>query len=133
MRVVMRVFLPMLLSVAAGAIVRAQSPNTATLIVVVSDQTGALVPEVDVSVVNTTTGLERVSESAGNGTTTFVALPLTGVYRVSFKKSGFAEGVIENIVLRAGETAQLKVKLVASGGASQVSVYGTASGVLNTS
>ena len=37
----------------------AQSPNTATMIVVVVDQTGAVVPDAHVSVVNTATGAAR--------------------------------------------------------------------------
>ena len=37
----------------------AQSPNTATLIVVVVDQTGAVVKDAKVSVVNTATGAAR--------------------------------------------------------------------------
>ena len=43
----------------AAAPLRAQSPNTATLIVVVVDQTGAVVRDAKVSVANIATGAVR--------------------------------------------------------------------------
>ncbi len=46
-------------------------------------------------------------------------------------KQGFTPEKLADITLRAGETATARVKLVASGGQSEVTVYGTTEGVRN--
>ena len=74
----------------------AQSPNTAAIVVVVSDQTDAAVPGAQVSIVSLETGAARHLVSGADGSVTVVL-----------------------------------VKLVATGGASEVTVYGTAQGVRN--
>jgi len=107
----------------------AQSPNTASLVVSVLDQTGAAVPGAQVSVVNTATGAVRNAISGAEGSATIAALSLTGEYRVSVTMTGFTAEDITGLTLRAGETATVKVKLVASGGRSEVTVYGTIQGV----
>ena len=106
----------------------AQSPNTATMIVVVADQTGAVVPDAHVSVVNNATGASREASSGSDGRATIAALPLTGSYTIRVSKSGFGNEERSNITLRAGEIATLKVNLVV-GAASAVTVLGTAEGV----
>jgi hypothetical protein len=112
-----------------AAPVAAQSPNTATMIVTVVDQTGAVVKDAKVSVVNTATGAVREAISGEEGSATIAALSLTGEYRVSVTMTGFTAEDVTGLRLRAGETATVKVKLVASGGKSEVTVYGTAEGV----
>ena len=113
----------------AAAPLRAQSPNTATLIVVVVDQTGAVVRDAKVSVANIATGAVREGVSGSEGSTTIAALALTGEYNVSVAKAGFTAEDVTGLTLRAGETATVKVKLLASGGRSEVVVYGTTQGV----
>jgi TonB-dependent receptor-like protein len=54
---------------------------------------------------------------------------VSGDYTVAVAKSGFATENVPKIDLRAGETAKLRIKLVATGGTSEVIVYGTAQGV----
>ena len=60
----------------------AQSPNTAAMVVVVTDQNGAIVRDAKVSVVNNATGEAREVVSGGDGSATVAALPLTGTYTV---------------------------------------------------
>ena len=110
----------------------AQSPNTATMIVTVVDQTGAVVKDAKVSVTNTATGAERAAVSGVEGSATIAALPLTGEYKVTVTMAGFTAEDVTGLTLLAGETATVKVKLVASGGKSQVTVYGTTEGVRAT-
>jgi len=106
----------------------AQSPNTATMIVVVADQSGAIVPDAHVTVTNTATGAVREAASGSDGRATIAALPLTGSYTVRVSKAGFTNGERKNIALRSGEAATLKMTLlVASEGA--VTVFGTTEGV----
>jgi hypothetical protein len=129
MRLGMRFFATMFLLSVFGLLASAQSPNTATMIVTVVDQTGAVVKDAKVSVVNTATGAVREVISGVEGSATIVALSLTGEYRVTVAMTGFTAEDVTGLALRAGETATVKVKLVASGGKSEVTVYGTTQGV----
>jgi hypothetical protein len=106
----------------------AQSPNTATLIVVVVDETGQAMPDAKVSVVNNATGATRSAVSAGDGSTTIVALSLTGTYTVRVSKEGFGTEERGDIRLRSGETATLNFRLMVGSQTAEVTVYGTAEG-----
>jgi hypothetical protein len=106
----------------------AQSPNTATLIIVVADQSGATVPDAHVAVVNNATGATREANSGNDGRATIAALPLTGSYTVRVSKSDFGTEERSDITLRSGESATLKVSLLVTG-TSEVTVFGTAEGV----
>jgi hypothetical protein len=119
-----------LLLLAAFAIpLAAQSPNTATLVVNVTDQAGAAVQGARVSVVNTATGAPRELTSNNDGNATFPALSLTGAYTVTVSREGFGNEQRDNIMLRSGETATLRVKLLVGTQAAEVTVYGTTEGV----
>ena len=109
--------------------VSAQSPNTASMVVTVVDQNDAVVKGANVSVVNNATGASREATSGDGGTATFGGLPLTGDYKVSVSMTGFAAEDVSGLTLHAGETATVKVKLLASGGKNEVTVYGTTEGV----
>ena len=102
------VFLTAMLVCATTA--RAQSPNTAALVVVVADQSGAVVPGATIVAANLQAGVSRNAESGRDGAATFSALPITGSYRVTVSRQGFSADAVENVVLRAGETATVKVK-----------------------
>jgi len=118
-----------LLLVALAAPAFAQSPNTATMIVTVVDESGAIVTDATVTVINTATGAVRDAVSGPQGSATIAALSLTGEYTVTVSKPGFTADDVTALKLRAGETATVKIKLVASGGHSEVVVYGTTEGV----
>ena len=128
MNTVRRVLLALLLPLGALP-AAAQSPNTSALIVVVVDQTGAVVSDAKVTVVNNATGAAREVVSGPDGAAIIGALSLTGSYKVSVGKSGFIAEDVNDLTLRNGETATVKVKLVASGGKTEVTVYGTEQGV----
>ena len=112
-----------------AAPVAAQSPNTASMVVVVVDQNGAVVPDAKVSVVNTATGAARETVSGSDGNATIPALSLTGAYTVSVSKDGFGNEELTDITLRSGETATLKVTLLPGSQTAEITVYGTAEGV----
>jgi len=122
------VFLGMALAAAASP-VAAQSPNNSALLVIVTDQSGAVVPGAAVAVINTMTGAVRDTTSGEAGSANVAALPLTGTYRITVTKAGFADETLDGIALRANETATVRVKLMATGGQSEVTVYGTTQGV----
>jgi hypothetical protein len=117
----------MLAGLAAPAL--AQSPNTAAIVVTVVDQTGGIVKDAKVTVTNQATGASREATSLGDGSATISALGLTGMYTVSVSKQGFTADDVKNLTLRSAETATVRVKLVATGGKSSVTVYGTTEGV----
>jgi hypothetical protein len=107
----------------------AQSPNTATMIVVVVDQAGAVVPDAKVSVLNNATGAAREAVSGSDGSATIAALSLTGTYTMTVSKEGFANEERQGLTLRSGETATLKVTLLPGSQQAEVTVYGTTEGV----
>ena len=120
--------LPLLLSALITFAV-AQSPNTASMIVVVADQTGAVVKDAKVTVLNTATGASREAISGTDGTATFPALSLTGTYTVTVAREGFGSEERKDLTLRSGETATVKVTLLAGSQTAEVTVFGTAEGV----
>ena len=124
-----RLFSLLLLLSAFMTLAVAQSPNTATMIVVVADQTGAIVPDAHVTVLNTATGDSREAVSGTDGRATFAALSLVGTYKVTVAREGFGTEERQDLTLRSGETATLKVTLLAGSQSAEVTVYGTAEGV----
>lgn len=123
-------FLLAILTVAiCSTISIAQSPNTASIVVTVVDQNSAVVPGAAISVVNNATGATRDVVSGGEGSATIAALSLNGTYKITVTKSGFAASEANDLALRLGETATVKVKLEVSGGKNEVTVFGTTDGV----
>lgn len=128
MRIRLLFSLPLLLSAFIASAV-AQSPNTASMIVVVNDQTGAIINDAKVSVVNSATRDSREAASGTDGTATFPGLSLTGTYNVTVSRTGFGDETREGLTLRSGETATIKVTLLAGSENAEVTVYGTTEGV----
>ncbi|MBX7187193.1 MAG: TonB-dependent receptor, partial [Vicinamibacteria bacterium] len=127
----LRIIAAALLCILALNPANAQSPNTSTLVVVVVDQSGGVTQGASVRAENTSTGESRESVSGVDGGATLPGLSVSGAYTVTVMKQGFADGVAKDVHLRSGETATLRVKLVVTGGTSEVTVYGTAEGVRN--
>src|SRR5438067_87478 len=94
---------------------------TAVIEGVVVDASGAVIPGVDVEVRNVETNLTRSLITDKDGR--FVALQLQpGRYTVTYKLTGFATLVQENIVTQIGEAARLTASLKLSGVAETVTV-----------
>lgn len=127
MKIKLLLTLPLILSALITAV--AQSPNTASMIVIVNDQNGAVVKDATVSVVNSATAASREAVSSSDGIATFPALSLTGTYKVTVSHQGFGNEQREGLTLRSGETATIKVTLQAGSQNAEVTVYGTAEGV----
>ena len=116
-------------SLALSSTVLAQSPNTSAIVVLVTDQSGALVSGAAITVTNNQTGATRAAVSGSDGSAAFPALSLTGTYMVAVSKQGFGSEERNDIALRATETATLKVKLLVGTEKTEVTVYGTTQGV----
>src|SRR6266446_2474025 len=91
--------------------VLAQGTN-ATLSGTVVDQNGAVVPAVEISVVNPATSLERTATTSDQGFFTVPLLP-PGTYSVTAKRDGFSGVRIPDVVLNIGDQKRLQIQLKA--------------------
>ncbi len=84
--------------------------QTAELNGKVTDQSGAVLPGVTVTVTQTATGLTRTVVTDGDGSYVFSSLP-TGPYRLEASLQGFRTYAQTGIVLQVGGTPTLNVAL----------------------
>ncbi|RPH54772.1 carboxypeptidase regulatory-like domain-containing protein, partial [bacterium] len=96
----------------AGAPAAAQV-STASVDVTVAGTDGEPLPGVTITLENVETGLTRVDVTGENGSVTLPALP-PGTYRGAFDLEGFSPVEQEQIVLRVGQTVQVRVTLSAA-------------------
>jgi len=85
---------------------------------VVSDPTGAVIPNVAITLTNQDTGVQRAATSDGQGRYTFDSV-LPGTYRITAKSPGFADAVINNIELLVNQPATVGVKFEKVGATSE--------------
>ncbi len=88
----------------------AQVTATGTLQGTVTDQSGAVIPGADVSITESSTGLQRTGKSNEAGEYVFGLLP-TGNYEVRVAVKGFATGDYKNIDLFVGRTTTVDARL----------------------
>jgi len=84
--------------------------DTGTLSGVVLDGTGAPIPDVDVFVVNTATGLQRSLRTDTAGVFLVPLLP-PGRYSVSAQREGFAAAQANDVLLSVGKTTTIRMSL----------------------
>ena len=87
------------------------------------DQTGAVMPGVTVTAVQSTTGLTRTTVSDENGLFRLLLLPV-GVYDVTADLSGFNSRKLPELIVNVGQTVTLRVQMAVSGVAETVNVSG---------
>ena len=109
----------------ASAIVHAQVGSTAQITGTVRDESGGVLPGVDVSVTQTETGLTRNVVSDENGNYTLTNLPI-GPYRLQASLSGFRAYQQTGIVLQVGSNPVIQVTLAIGNLAETVSVEAAA-------
>ena len=115
----------------AGA-VRAQSPNTASIVVIVDDASGGAVGGASVTVVNTATGATRELSSGDGWQRDRFAGAAAGRRLLGHghaRADSRPRTLAERSTLRAAETATLRVRLNVGATQSEVTVYGTTGGV----
>ncbi len=84
--------------------------SDATLSGTVSDPSGAMVPDVPITIINTRTGVQTTTTSNASGV--FIAPPLQpGQYQVTAERSGFKKYVLNGVVLTTGDKVSLNVTL----------------------
>src|ERR1035437_3730360 len=92
--------LPLLLILGSGVCV-AQSTNAGDIRGTVTDSTGALIPEVTVTVLNVDTGVSKDYPTNQDGLYDTSSI-VTGSYKVTFTKEGFEKLVRGPITLQVG-------------------------------
>jgi hypothetical protein len=81
-----------------------------TLLGVVADETGAVVPKATASVINEKTGVERTAETDAEGVYRVLAL-LPGIYTVQLEANGFKRIQQKGIELRVNESLRVDASL----------------------
>ncbi len=90
----------------------------------VMDTTGAVLPGVDVTIVNAGTNLSQSRTTDSDGRFVFLQLP-PGRYNATFRLPGFSSFVQENIDFTVGQTVNLNLRLVVGNVSETVTVSGT--------
>lgn len=103
--------------------VRAQ--DTATIVGVVTDTSGAAVPAATVTLVNTATAFSRTVTSDGDGRYVASAIP-TGHYTITAEKAGFETLKRSGIQLNAATTLSVDLQLTVGSQTQSVSVVASA-------
>src|SRR5438105_3652398 len=97
----------------------------------VSDTSGAIVPDVEVTATNLATSAKYSTMSTGTGTYRVPLLP-PGNYNVSCSKSGFKQALIENVRVAVGATVNVDVVLQVGAARQVVTVEGGTAEQLQT-
>jgi hypothetical protein len=119
-------FIVLLLVSLAPRAASSQTPDTATLLGSITDQTHASIAGAKVLVVNSLTGLDRAATSNESGRFVIAGLPITGDYELVVTKPGFAETHQSHLTLASGSTARIALQLNIAGGQTVVTVVGAA-------
>ena len=109
----------------------AQLP-TATILGVVKDSSGAVVPGATLTARNVETGQTRTAVSAADGSYRFSALPV-GSYEVRVEQSGFQAAVRSGLTLTVGQEAVINFSLEVGAVTQTIAVTGEAPLVNTTS
>src|SRR5918993_3668612 len=109
-RVLRQLFHGAVVVLLASAIVHGQAGSTAQITGTVRDQSGGVLPGVDVAVTQTETGFTRSAVTDENGNYTLTSLPI-GPYRLQATLSGFRTYQQTGIVLQVGSNPVIPVAM----------------------
>ena len=101
-----------------------QAVDTGTIVVNITDQSGAVVSGASVKITDPTTGVSRTGTSNDTGRYIFVSVP-PGVYKVTVSKSGFATLQADKQEVTVGKTFTLNLALQVGGASTVVEVTAT--------
>src|SRR5438309_3467263 len=102
----------------------AQTPDTATITGQVVDQNQAAVPDVQIILTNSLTGLQLSRKTNTGGYFTAGSLPVAGNYKILASKQGFTPAQLDDIVLVGSTTANVDLVLAVAGMQAQITVTG---------
>ena len=90
----------------------AQSAASATIVGVVTDSQGAVVPNATVTATNTATGIVSSAKTTGSGNFVIPNLPAS-TYDVKVEAASFASHIAKGVKLNVGDQRDLNFKLAA--------------------
>ena len=105
---------------------------TGSITGVITDQTGAVVPNAEVTAENTATGVKTHEVTNNTGTYTIRFLPV-GSYRITVASQGFSTQNVPVFALEINQTAKIDATLQPGNTTNTVEVNETAAPILNTS
>jgi hypothetical protein len=105
--------------------VPASAQSTSTILGVVKDSSGGVVPDATVTVVNTETSLSRSVKTESDGSFRFPALAV-GRYTVKFEKEGFRTETQQGLMLEVAQNLVVNTTLQVGTAAQEVTVTGEA-------
>ena len=111
----------MMLLVAAWTIAASAQETTGTITGTTTDQTGAVLPGVTVTIKGTNSGFVRTAVTNQTGSYTAALLPI-GPYEVTFELEGFQAVTVKNVTLHVNDRLQVDGKLGVGGLAEAVNV-----------
>ena len=91
----------------------------------ITDQSEAVIPDVEITVTNVSTGVKYDALSTGTGTYRVSALP-PAVYNVSATKSGFKRGLAENIRVGVAATVNIDLRMELGEAVETINITGEA-------
>lgn len=97
--------------------------STATLVLLVEDQAGAVVPGASVTILNTGRGIRSVYTSDETGLITASSLQ-PGMYEITAEKPGFKGAVLSDIELTVNQRVRLEIALAVGQVTERVTVEG---------
>src|SRR5579863_7847028 len=103
----------------------AQSAGTSALTGIVTDPSGAAIPNATVTIISNATGQSRTTNTGADGAYRFTLLP-PGDYHVSFSSGGFKTSEVASQTLNVTETVELNRTLEVGAAAEQVTVEAAA-------
>ncbi len=84
--------------------------TTADILGTVTDSSGAVIPNANVTLINLGTNEERTAQSNGSGDYSFTLLPV-GQYSVTVKVPGFQASITRDLAVEAGDRARADARL----------------------
>ncbi len=100
--------------------------------IVITDETGALLPGVSVTVTSNTTGISRTLVTDADGGGLAVSLQ-PGSYSVAAQLNGFATVTLEQVTVALNQRANITIQLKVAPVAEQITVTGESSHIVDTS
>src|SRR5438067_6363176 len=100
-------FACLLIAVASASLMFAQGGATGTILGTVTDQSGAVVPNATVQIMNVGTAITQQVRTTGSGDYSAPLPP--GTYRVTVEAPGFQKAVVDNIGLAVAQQARVNV------------------------
>jgi hypothetical protein len=113
------------LLILTGQLLMAQSAGTSGLVGVIKDPSGAVIPNVSVTLTSNGTGQVRTTTTGADGAYRFVLLP-PGDYKAKFAAAGFKTAEVSSFTLNVTETPSLDRTLEVGAQSDEVTVSATA-------